>query len=608
MNRYKNIRLLLLVCILSIVLAGDLLAAEESPQDAQAFPPSLESYGDADVQSILGILKNRVRQVPFNLVATLIFFCAIIHTFLTSKFLAIAHKWEHDHEEKKKQGRADKHSVHHGAELFHFLGEVEAVFGIWAIALAGAIFSFYDWKTLVSYISHRVNFTEPLFVVVIMTLASTRPILKLSETIMWKIANLLGGSLTAWWFTILTLGPMLGSLITEPAAMTISALLLGHKLYDLEPGEKFKYATIGLLFVNISVGGTLSHFAAPPVLMVAGPWNWGMGHMIANFGWKAELGILLSNGIYFLIFRKELARLEDAFALRSLKDRIQIKYLSHRDMEARFDQIVASVDEDMKFADKFDRQVGELIENTKSRLADRLKAQHMEDIIQEGIDPALVKEAFDQRFEEIRILQMRRALPALLPENLRPRFRDPQWDERDDPVPAWITIVHVLFMAWTIYNAHHPELFIPGLLFFLGFAQVTSPFQNRVDLKPALLVGFFLGGLVVHGGVQGWWIAPVLGNLTEVPLMVVSTVLTAFNDNAAITYLSTLVPGFTDSLKYAVVAGAVAGGGLTVIANAPNPAGQAILKKYFEDGVSPAGLLAGALLPTAIIWLCYLIL
>jgi hypothetical protein len=608
MNRYKNIRLLLLVCILSIVLAGDLLAAEESPQDAQAFPPSLESYGDADVQSILAILKNRVRQVPFNLVATLIFFCAIIHTFLTSKFLTIAHKWEHDHEEKKKQGRADKHSVHHGAELFHFLGEVEAVFGIWAIALAGAIFSFYDWKTLVSYISHRVNFTEPLFVVVIMTLASTRPILKLSETIMWKIANLLGGSLTAWWFTILTLGPMLGSLITEPAAMTISALLLGHKLYDLEPGEKFKYATIGLLFVNISVGGTLSHFAAPPVLMVAGPWNWGMGHMIANFGWKAELGILLSNGIYFLIFRKELARLEDAFALRSLKDRIQIKYLSHRDMEARFDQIVASVDEDMKFADKFDRQVGELIENTKSRLADRLKAQHMEDIIQEGIDPALVKEAFDQRFEEIRILQMRRALPALLPENLRPRFRDPQWDERDDPVPAWITIVHVLFMAWTIYNAHHPELFIPGLLFFLGFAQVTSPFQNRVDLKPALLVGFFLGGLVVHGGVQGWWIAPVLGNLTEVPLMVVSTVLTAFNDNAAITYLSTLVPGFTDSLKYAVVAGAVAGGGLTVIANAPNPAGQAILKKYFEDGVSPAGLLAGALLPTAIIWLCYLIL
>jgi hypothetical protein len=595
-----------LICVLGSVAVSGAFAAGDAPRDAQSFPPSLESYHDADVHSIVAILKNRVHQVPFNLVATLIFLCAIIHTFLTGKFLAIAHKWEHDHEEMKKQGLVDKHSVHHGAEVFHFLGEVEAVFGIWAIALTGAIFFIYDWKTLVNYISHRVNFTEPMFVVVIMTLASTRPILKLSETIMWKIANLLGGSLTAWWFTILTLGPLLGSLITEPAAMTISALLLGHKLYDLTPSEKFKYATIGLLFVNISVGGTMSHFAAPPVLMVAGPWNWDMGHMILNFGWKALAGILISNGIYYLLFRKELFQLQEAFALRSLKDYIQQKYLSHRALEAEFDKIVTAVNAEMKLADNFDQQIGELIENTKRRLEDRLKDQHREDIIQEGIDPYLVKEAFDQRFEEIKLLQMRRALPALLPENKRAEFRDPQWDERDDPVPAWITVVHVLFMGWTIFNAHHPALFIPGLLFFLGFAQVTSPFQNRINLKPALLVGFFLGGLVIHGGVQGWWIAPVLGNLKEVPLMVVSTVLTAFNDNAAITYLSTLVPGFTDGLKYAVVAGAVAGGGLTVIANAPNPAGQAILKKYFENGVSPAGILAGAILPTVIVWLCFL--
>jgi len=253
MNRNRTIWLLLVACFLGVVLAGGVFAAGETSKDAQAFPPSLESYNDADVDSILtilknrvrqAILKNRVRQVPFNLIATLIFLCAIIHTFLTSKFLAIGHRWEHAHEEKRKQGLVDKHSVHHGAELFHFLGEVEAVFGIWAIALAGSIFFFYDWKTLVGYISHRVNFTEPLFVVVIMTLASTRPILKLSETIMRKIAGLLGGSLTAWWFTILTLGPLLGSLITEPAAMTISALLLAHKLYDLEPSDKFKYATI----------------------------------------------------------------------------------------------------------------------------------------------------------------------------------------------------------------------------------------------------------------------------------------------------------------------------------------------------------------------------
>ena len=608
MKGYAKAWFIIALCFLTSGFVAAVFAAGEPPQDAQAFPPSLDSYNDSDVPSILAILKNRVRQVPFNLAATLIFLSAIIHTFLTSKFLAIAHKWEHEHEKKKKQGLVDKHSVHHGAELFHFLGEVEAVFGIWAIALAGAIFFFYDWKTLVNYISQSVNFTEPMFVVVIMTLASTRPILKLSESIMWKLANLLGGTLTAWWFTILTLGPVLGSLITEPAAMTISALLLAHKLYDLQPSEKFKYATLGLLFVNISVGGMLSHFAAPPVLMVAGPWNWDMGHMILNFGWKALFGILISNGIYFLLFRKELLQLQEAFALRSLKDHIQQKYLSHRALVAEFDKIITTVNEEMRITENFNQQVGELIEKTKRRLEDRLKDQHQEDIIQEGIDPVLAKEAFDQRFEEIRLLLMRRALPALLPENKRPEFRDPQWDERDDPVPAWITIVHALFMGWTIFNAHHPELFIPGLLFFLGFAQVTSPYQNRINLKPALLVGFFLGGIVVHGGVQGWWIAPVLGNLKEVPLMIVATVLTAFNDNAAITYLSTLVPGLTDSLKYAVVAGAVAGGGLTVIANAPNPAGQAILKKYFENGVSPAGILAGALLPTVIVWLCYLVL
>jgi len=171
-----------------------------------------------------------------------------------------------------------------------------------------------------------------------------------------------------------------------------------------------------------------------------------------------------------------------------------------------------------------------------------------------------------------------------------------------------VILVHVVFMGWTIFNAHHPELFVPGLLFFLGFAQVTSAYQNRIDLKPPLLVGFFLGGLVVHGGLQGWWIEPVLGRLAELPLMLAATVLTAFNDNAAITFLSTLVPSFTDGMKHAVVAGAVTGGGLTVIANAPNPAGQALLKRYFPDGVSPVGLLAGALLPTALFFVLFAVL
>ena len=167
--------------------------------------------------------------------------------------------------------------------------------------------------------------------------------------------------------------------------------------------------------------------------------------------------------------------------------------------------------------------------------------------------------------------------------------------KRDEPVPTWVTVVHILFMAWTIVHAHQASLFILGLLFFLGFARITAQYQNRILLQPAILVGFFLAGLVIHGGLQAWWIEPVLGSLDSFSLMLGATVLTSFNDNAAITYLATLVPSFSDEMKYAVVAGAVSGGGLTIIANAPNPAGQSILKQHFDVAVLPKGLLAAAL-------------
>lgn len=599
--------LFLLWMMPAVVSVGDAQGAGAVDAKVGTFPRDLQSYGDQGAESILEILKIRARQEPFNVIATLIFFFAIIHTFLTSRFLAISHKWEHQHEQKIADGVVDKHSVHHGARLFHFLGEVEAVFGIWAVALFIAIFVFYDWSTVVFYADERVNFTEAEFVVVVMTLAATRPILKLAESIMWRIANLLGGTLTSWWFTILTFGPILGSFITEPAAMTISALLLANKLYELQPSDKFKYGTIGLLFVNVSIGGTLTHFAAPPVLMVASPWNWSMAYMCTNFGWKAVIGILISNGLYFLIFKKELSQLQQKFELRNLKDEIQRRYLDRREVEAEFDRIAAGLDEESGFTKTFTQKTEAAVIKIKERLGDRLKERHLPSIIKEGIDRTLVREAFEQRFEEIKLSAYRRLFPGLLPKDQRPPFEDPDWDERDDPVPAWVTFVHLLFLGWTILNAHHPELFVLGFLLFLGFAIVTSPYQNRITLKPALLVGFFLAGLVIHGGVQGWWIEPVLGNLKEIPLMLGATILTAFNDNAAITFLSTLVPGFTDSLKYSVVAGAVAGGGLTVIANAPNPAGQSILKKYFENGVSPAGLLKAAIVPTAIVWLVFLV-
>jgi hypothetical protein len=565
----------------------DVLLATEN------FPPALDSYNDSHIQGIGAILIHRIKQAPFNFIATFIFILAIVHTFLTSKFLYYAHKWKAEHLEEIKRGEAPENSTHLISEIFHFFGEIEVVFGIWAMALGGAIILFYDWATFSHYIN-TINFTEPMFVVVIMTLASSRPILKFSEQIMSRVAAIFKGTMSAWWLTIMTLGPILGSFITEPAAMTISALLLGVKFYELQPSDKFKYATIGLLFVNISVGGTLTHFAAPPVLMVAATWKWDMPFMFTNFGWKAVCGILIANTIYFFLFKNEMAELEKKSQLELFKKEIKKKFINREFLEMELKRAEKHLGRDLNIA--FD-QIKENVKKSVLAIGALKK-----------VDTLLLSDSFEQEFEEIKHQQMKISVPGMLPEGRRPKYLDPDWDIRDGGVPGWIIAIHVLFMAWTIFNAHHPSLFISGLLFFVGFSHVTWPFQNQIKLKTPMLVGFFLGSLIIHGGLQGWWISPVLGSLGEIPLMVGATILTAFNDNAAITYLSTLVPGFTDTLKYAVVAGAVTGGGLTVIANAPNPAGQSLLKNYFSNGISPIKLLQYAFVPTIIMGLCFMLL
>ena len=434
----------------------------------------------------------------FSRIATLIFALAIAHTFGAGAIAALARRMQaRRDEEAGARGRRPTPDV--VAELLHWFGEVETVFAIWAVVLLAAMTYFVGWEAARHYLNDTVTYTEPLFVVVIMALAATRPVIGLAENILRRVAALGGHTPGAWWATILVVAPLLGSFITEPAAMTIAALVLARQFFDLQPSMRLRYATLGLLFVNVSVGGTLTHFAAPPVLMVARPWGWNTSFMLGHFGWRAVVGIVCATAAYYLLFRGE---------FRSLASKPPVADVEQPD------------------------------EDTPGT--------------------------------------------GLL------------------PVPAWLSIAHVAWIAWTVINAHYPVLFVGGFLLFLGFVRATAAYQSQVELRTPLLVGLFLGGLVIHGGLQGWWIAPLLARLSEVPLFLGATVLTSFNDNALITYLATLVPNLSDPLKVAVVEGAVLGGGLTVIANAPNPAGQALLGRFFGGSVSPVRLFAAALLPTLI--------
>jgi len=479
------------------LLSAPLALASEVVPAGEELPLPLDAYSGEAGMTLWQLLVHRVEEEPVNLVATVVFVLAIVHTFLAARITAAAHRLQH---RTAKETGGDGHSFR--VEMLHFFGEVEAVFGIWAIPLLLAAAVMKGWHSVEGYVAH-VHFTEPMFVVVVMAIASTRPVLSFAEKCLGAVASLGGKTPLAWWASILTVGPLLGSFITEPAAMTICALLLARHLYELNPSTRLKYGTLGLLFVNVSVGGTLTHFAAPPVLMVAAKYGWGLTFMLRNFGWKAALAVFASTALFAFFFRQEFAGLAG---------------------------------------------------RKKARLADPVE---------------------------------------------RPSERT---------VPAWIVGTHLLFLGWTVFTAHTPALFVAGFLYFLAFTQATAPHQNPLNLRPPLLVGFFLAGLVLHGTLQQWWIAPFLARLDVGALFAGATILTAFNDNAAITYLASLVPGFTPELKYAVVAGAVAGGGLTVIANAPNPAGQSILSRYFPDGILPIGLLLGALVPTLVVVLAFLLL
>lgn len=454
------------------------------------------AYGDENLPTVWQQLLRRIQVQPFNLTSLIVFSCAIIHTFLAPKINQLANKMRQRNVEK---GLPIVDTF--GVEILRFMGEVEVIFGIWVIPLLLAITLTFDWATALHYLSD-LDYIEPFFVVVIMAITSTRPIVHLAERCMRFIAHLGGETIPVWWLIILTLGPIAGSFITEPGAMTICALLLAKQFYKYRPSSQLAYATLGLLFVNISVGGVFTSFAAPPVLMISKAWGWDTSFMFTHFGLKALLGIMISNALFFLWFRNELQNLE------------------------------------------------------KIRHASREKEEETPSVA----------------------------------------------------IPFWISFVHILFLIWVVVHGHFPVIFIGTFLLFIGFLRATQPYQDELALRTPILVGFFLAGLVVHGNLQGWWIDPILGHLHCTMLMAVSVVLTAFNDNAAITFLASLIPTFDPAMKYAVVAGAVTGGGLTVIANAPNPLGQALLGEFFPEGIRPSKLFLGALIPTLIMGMTFWLL
>ncbi len=414
---------------------------------------------------------------PIELAGAALFAVALLHTFSTKYF-------EH---------LALLRPAHAG--VWHLLGEVEVVFGFWAMILLVVIALLEGTEAAISYLDGR-DFTEPMFVFAIMVVAGTRPILEFAMTLVGLVARLIPlrpGA--AFYLVTLTLVPLLGSVITEPAAMTLAAIMLRDRYYAHPIPTTLKYATLGVLFVNVSIGGTLTSFAAPPVLMVASKWGGSSSFMLATFGWKAVLAVLVNAIAATLIFRRALSAMEQA------------------------------------------------------------------DVSQRAA------------------------------------------------MPLAVTVVHLAFLGGVVAFSHHPAAFMGLLLFFLGFAHAYQRHQDRLILREGLIVAFFLAGLVVLGGQQKWWLQQLMVGLDDLTLYVGTTALTAITDNAALTYLGSLIDGVSASFKYALVAGAVTGGGLTVIANAPNPAGFAILREHFADGaIHPLGLLAAALLPTAVAAAAFLLL
>jgi len=416
-----------------------------------------------------------------NYVGSAIFLVAILHTFLANKILSLSHQFE-------------KQSYWRG--VFHWLGEIEVVFGLWATVLFTFILFFESAKVAVEY-QRSLNFTEPLFVFVIMVVASTKPILWMAEkgiaffsSVIRKILRT--PQVPTDFFSLLMVGSLTGSLITEPAAMTVTALMLKNLIQ--KPNQRMMYCLLAVLFVNISIGGALTPFAAPPILMVVHKWNWDFNFIFLHFGWKSALAVALNSFLFATFFNKDLS----------------VNCLS-----------------------------------------------------------------MEQFFEKIN-------------------------DEKNKN-NIFVSAIHLLFLILIVLSAHDPAVFMGLFILFLGVFVITQDQQSHLRLKESLLVGYFLAGIIFFGAFQTWWLQPLLSSLSDSWMYFGSVALTAVTDNAALTYLGSQVEGLQDSVRYALVAGAISGGGLTLIANAPNAAGYSLLNEKFQGRVvSPLYLFLAAIIPTCV--------
>jgi len=418
----------------------------------------------------------------FSVLGAAIFVIALIHTFLASYLRRIGHLFAPG-------------SVYEN--LFHLLGEVEIIFGFWAGIFVFLAAYFFGAEPVLSRVQ-SLRFDEPLLVFAVMVVAATKPIKQVCAYAVHTIAHLLPLPIGVSFFIVLMfLGPCLGSLITEPAAMTVTALLLRERFFYPRMPARFAYALLALLLVHISVGGTLTHYAAPPVLMVASAWHWDTPFMWRYFGYKACVGMLILTLTYAFYFRQNLIQ---AALLNGWHQRLRLSV-----------------------------------------------------------------------------------------------------------VPWGMVLIHAVFLALIVNFSHYPVVFLGVFMFFLGFASVTQEYQDPLKIKDALLVAFFLSGLVVLGHAQAFWIQPLFTQLKSSTLFLVSIILTAFTDNAALTYLATLVDNLPVQARQAVVYGAVSGGGLTLIANAPNLIAYEILNDSM-DGVNAWRLFLAAFIPTLVVSACLVFL